>query len=66
MSKELVEAGKVAVQVGGATGATLMVVGGSAAAVSAATLIAATGGAAAVVLVGYGVYKWLAAEKTGA
>jgi hypothetical protein len=59
MSKDVAEVAKIAIQVGGATGVTMMVVGGSTAALSAATLIAATGGAAALVIVGVGVYKYL-------
>jgi hypothetical protein len=59
MSK-VTQAGRFVVQVGGASGATLMAIGASGAAISAATIIAATAGGAAVVLIGWGVYKALA------
>ena len=59
MAREIQKAGKLAVQVGGASGVAMAIAGGSTAAASAATVIAATGGAAAVVLAGVGVYKLL-------
>ena len=58
----MAKGGRILAQAG-STGVVIGVTGASATAASAATIIIASAGAAAVVLVGYGIYRWLAGSE---